>query len=59
MIGEDWYAGWNIYAKRIFADYRLYVDGERLLRENARTSVYPDKLVRRYEKDCGNILSGG
>ena len=46
----DWYAGWNIYAKRIFADYRLYVDGERLLRENARTSVYPDKLVRRYEK---------
>ena len=46
----DWYAGWNIYAKRIFADYRLYVDGERLLRENASTSVYPDKLVRRYEK---------
>lgn len=46
----DWYAGWNIYAKRIFADYRLYVDGERLLRENARISVYPDKLVRRYER---------
>ena len=46
----DWFAGWNIYAKRIFADYRLYVDGERLLRENARTSVYPDKLVRSYEE---------
>ena len=41
----DWFAGWNIYAKRIFADYRLYVDGERLLRENARTSVYPDKFA--------------
>lgn len=44
----DWYAGWNIYAKRIFADYRLYVDSERLHRKDARTSVYPDRLVRRY-----------
>ena len=46
----DWYAGWNIYAKRIFADYRLYVDGERLYRKDARTSVYPDRLVRHYGK---------
>lgn len=46
---EDWYAGWNINAKRIFADYRLYVDGERLLRKDACTTVYPDRLVRRYD----------
>lgn len=44
----DWYAGWNINAKRIFADYRLYVDGQRLLRQDARTVVYPDRLVRSY-----------
>lgn len=46
----DWYAGWNIYTQRLFADYRLYVDGERLLRADALTSVYPDKLVRRHGK---------
>lgn len=45
----DWYAGWNINAKRIFADYRLYVDGERLLRKDAHTTVYPDRLIRRYD----------
>ncbi|MBD9094110.1 MAG: hypothetical protein EGQ20_16520 [Bacteroides oleiciplenus] len=45
----DWYAGWNINAKRIFADYRLYVDGERLLRKDAHTTVYPDRLMRRYD----------
>lgn len=45
----DWYAGWNIHAKRIFADYRLYVDGERLLRQDAHATVYPDRLVRRYD----------
>lgn len=44
----DWYAGWNINTKRIFADYRLFVDGERLLRKDARTTVYPDRLVRSY-----------
>ena len=46
----DWYAGWNINAKRIFADYRLYVDGERLLRKDAHTVVYPDRLMRHHEK---------
>ncbi|MCD7941773.1 MAG: hypothetical protein LUH50_17980 [Bacteroides intestinalis] len=46
----DWYAGWNIYAKRIFADYRLHVDGERLYRKDACTSVYPDRLIRHYGK---------
>lgn len=45
----DWYAGWNINTKRIFADYRLYVDGERLLREDARATAYPDRLVRSYD----------
>lgn len=46
----DWYAGWNVNAKRIFADYRLYVDGERLLRKNAHVRVYPDRLMRHYDK---------
>ena len=46
----DWYAGWNIRAKRIFADYRLYVDGRMLSRRNASVTVWPDRLERVH--DC-------
>ena len=47
---SDWYAGWNIRAKRIFADYRLYVDGRMLSRKNAAVTVWPDRLERVH--DC-------
>lgn len=44
----DWYAGWNIRAKRIFSDYRLTVDGVSLKRSEAQSEVFPHKLVRNY-----------
>ena len=47
---SDWYAGWNIRAKRIFADYRLYVDGRMLSRKDAAVTVWPDRLERVH--DC-------
>ena len=47
---SDWYAGWNIRAKRIFADYRLYVDGRMLSRKDAVVTVWPDRLERVH--DC-------
>lgn len=46
---SDWYAGWNIRAKRIFADYRLYVDGRMLSRTSADATVWPDRLERVYD----------
>ena len=45
---SNWYAGWNVNAKRIMADYRIYVDGEPLNREEAEISVFPDRLERKY-----------
>ena len=45
---DNFYAGWNIRAKRIFSDYRLYVDGEALDRQSVNTVVYPDRLERIY-----------
>lgn len=50
MVGnddfKDWYAGWNIRAKRIFSDYQLFADGELLSRKNVATAVYPNRLER-------------
>lgn len=42
----EWYAGWNIRARRIFQDYRLYVDGRMLSRTGATVTVWPDRLER-------------
>lgn len=44
----DWHAGWNVDARRIFADYELRVDGSPLERASAVCVVYPDRLVRRF-----------
>lgn len=44
----DWHAGWNVDARRIFADYELRVDGSPLKRASAVCVVYPDRLVRRF-----------
>ena len=45
---DNFYAGWNVMAKRIFSDYSLTVDGEKLDRETASAIVYPDRLERIY-----------
>ena len=46
----DWNAGWNIRARRVFNDYRLYWNGRLLPRQHNETTVniYPDRMVRRY-----------
>ena len=45
----DWYSGWNMAKKRILADYTLSVDGNILDRSKAECTVYPDRLVRKWD----------
>ena len=44
----QWYSGWNMAKKRILADYTLTVDGQILDRIEAECTVYPDRLVRKW-----------
>ena len=45
----QWYSGWNIAKKRILADYTLSINGEPLDRSKAECTVYPDRLVRKWD----------
>ena len=45
----QWYSGWNIAKKRILADYTICLDRKELDRKNAECTVYPDRLVRRWD----------
>ena len=45
----DWYSGWNMAKKRVLADYTLSVDGNVLERSKAECTVYPDRLVRKWD----------
>ena len=45
----QWYSGWNIAKKRILADYTISVDGKPLDRSQAECTVYPDRIVRRWD----------
>jgi glycogen debranching enzyme len=45
----QWYSGWNIAKKRILADYTISVDGIPLDRSLAECTVYPDRIVRRWD----------
>ena len=45
----DWYSGWNMAKKRILADYTINIDGKPLDRSEAECTVYPDRLVRKWE----------
>ena len=45
----QWYSGWNMAKKRVLADYTLYVDGNILDRSEAECTVYPDRLLRRWD----------
>ena len=45
----QWYSGWNMAKKRVLADYTLSVDGKPLDRSEAVCTVYPDRLVRKWD----------
>jgi glycogen debranching enzyme len=45
----QWYSGWNIAKKRILADYTISIDGKPLDRSQAECTVYPDRIVRRWD----------
>ena len=45
----QWYSGWNIAKKRILADYTINLDGKPLDRSEAECTVYPDRLVRKWD----------
>ena len=45
----QWYSGWNMAKKRILADYTISVDGKELDRREAECTVYPDRLVRKWD----------
>ena len=45
----EWYSGWNMAKKRILADYTLSIDGNVLDRSMAECTVYPDRLVRKWD----------
>ena len=45
----QWYSGWNNAKKRILADYTISLDGKELDRKDAECTVYPDRLVRRWD----------
>ena len=45
----QWYSGWNMAKKRVLADYTLSVDGKALDRSEAECTVYPDRLVRKWD----------
>ena len=45
----DWYSGWNMAKKRILADYTINLDGKPLDRSEAECTVYPDRLVRKWD----------
>ena len=46
---REWYSGWNIAKKRILADYTIDLDGKALDRRDAECTVYPDRLVRKWD----------
>ena len=46
---REWYSGWNIAKKRILADYTINLDGKALDRRDAECTVYPDRLVRKWD----------
>ena len=45
----QWYSGWNMAKKRILADYTLNIESKALDRKEAECTVYPDRLVRKWD----------
>ena len=46
----EWWSGWNMAKKRILSDYAIGIDGAVLDRSNAECTVYPDRLVRKWNE---------
>ena len=53
---SEYYAGWNIEAHRIFADFAIYADGAQLLRSDARCDAYPNRIVFRHKHNDAKIV---
>lgn len=53
---SEYYAGWNIEAHRIFADFAIYADGTQLLRSDARCDAYPNRIVFRHKHNDAKIV---
>ena len=49
MESLDWYSGWNMAKKRILADYTIGADGVALKKSDAACTVFPDRLVRKWD----------
>ena len=45
----EWWSGWNMAKKRVLADYTINIDGKALVRSEAECTVYPDRLVRKWD----------
>ncbi|WP_302304791.1 amylo-alpha-1,6-glucosidase [Culturomica massiliensis] len=52
----EWFAGWNVRQKRIFSDYKLFVDTVFLDRRNAQAKMYPYKLERVFAQATEELL---
>ena len=46
----EWWSGWNMAKKRILSDYAIGIDDAVLDRSNAECTVYPDRLVRKWNE---------
>lgn len=44
----EWWYGWNMAKKRILADYTIGVDDSPLARSEAKVTVFPDRLERKW-----------
>lgn len=54
---HTWFQGMNIAQKRVFAGYQLLVDGIPLDPKSSTVTVYPHKMVRRYNNGVIETLS--
>lgn len=45
----QWWSGWNMAKKRVLADYMLGVGDSQLPRSEAKVTVYPERLERKWE----------
>ncbi len=45
------YQGWTVYDNPVLKDYSVTADGTSLDRSEAATTVFPDRLVRKYKSD--------
>lgn len=54
---SDWFAGWNVFKKRVLSDYTVYLDGEQLKRADATKVVVNPLYIRREWGEVSEQLS--